>query len=268
MSEHFKYSNDAYVYSHTRIDTGEVFYIGIGVKKEFKRAYEHVKRSIHWNRVVGKTDFIVHILKSGITWEEACVVEIELISKFGRIDLNTGSLVNKTIGGDGIYGVLRTEEWNNKISLSNKGRIVSEESRIKTSKTLTGRKLTEETKKKLKGRVLSQEVRDRMSKSMENHFVSEETKIKIGISNTGKKRTEIQKENISKGHINHVAWNKGIKATDERKQKQRESMIGNIPWNKGIRTKPIKTEFKMTIEQRQNMSNARKKYWDDRRNAI
>jgi hypothetical protein len=39
--------------------------------------------------------------KTGLTNREACDLEIELISKFGRIDLGTGSLTNVTAGGDG-----------------------------------------------------------------------------------------------------------------------------------------------------------------------
>ena len=45
----------AYIYKHTRNDTNEVFYIGIGSGKTYKRAYKKIGRSKFWNNIVKKT---------------------------------------------------------------------------------------------------------------------------------------------------------------------------------------------------------------------
>ena len=47
----------------------------------------------------------------------------------------------------------------------------------------------------------------------------------IAETNTGKKRTEEQRKNLSKAHTGQKAWNKGIPQTQEAKQKQSETKI-------------------------------------------
>jgi hypothetical protein len=90
------------VYGHIRKDTNDIFYIGIGKTK--KRAYSKFGRNSHWQNIVKKVGYKVEILFENIDWESACQIEIQLIKKFGRIDLNTGSLVNMTDGGQGSKG--------------------------------------------------------------------------------------------------------------------------------------------------------------------
>lgn len=90
----------AYVYSHTRVDTGKIFYIGIGSDKRYLRAFSKKGRNSHWHKIINKTDYVVTILLDGLTWEEACNEEILLIKKLGRKN-EGGILVNITEGGDG-----------------------------------------------------------------------------------------------------------------------------------------------------------------------
>jgi hypothetical protein len=52
--------------------------------------------------------------------KEAFLAEINLISKFGRKDLNLGTLLNLTDGGEGPSGVIRSEEYKLKVSNSRK----------------------------------------------------------------------------------------------------------------------------------------------------
>lgn len=144
----------AIVYQHIRLDTNKVFYVGISLK--YRRAYEKASRRNNiWTKIASKSDFKVEILKEDITWEEACKLEIELISKYGRIDLGTGSLANLTNGGEGtinriqpkeekekransIRGMKRTEETRRKISIANMGNKPSLESRKKMSDSHKG----------------------------------------------------------------------------------------------------------------------------------
>ena len=92
----------AIVYKHIRLDTNEVFYIGIGTKK--RRAYSQYKRSKHWHSVVKKARHTVELLHEDIDWDTACQIEKELIKLHGRKDLGLGTLVNMTDGGDGRFG--------------------------------------------------------------------------------------------------------------------------------------------------------------------
>lgn len=97
----------AVLYRHLK-PSGEVFYIGIGQTKE--RAYSKVSRSLHWTNTVEKYGYEVEILKSDLSWEDACEMEQILIEYYGRKDLQKGSLVNLTAGGEGIQGYTHTEK--------------------------------------------------------------------------------------------------------------------------------------------------------------
>jgi len=88
-----------YVYRHRRSDTNEIFYVGLG---KGKRAYNRNGRNKNWKEIAHRCDYSVEILASDLTHEEACELEILLISLYGRIDLGTGCLVNMTTGGDGM----------------------------------------------------------------------------------------------------------------------------------------------------------------------
>lgn len=91
---------NTYVYAHIRLDTLQIFYIGIGKTKN--RAYTKHGRNIHWYRIVGKTSHIVDKLFENLSWKEACNIEKILIKSIGRINLKTGPLCNMTEGGEGI----------------------------------------------------------------------------------------------------------------------------------------------------------------------
>jgi hypothetical protein len=98
----------AYIYRHIRLDKNEPFYIGIGHDNNFlyKRAYTKNSRNKYWKNIA-KLGYSVDILLDGITWEEACIKEIEFIELYGRKDLGLGSLINLTNGGEGSCGVDR-----------------------------------------------------------------------------------------------------------------------------------------------------------------
>lgn len=132
----------AVLYRHIK-PNGETFYIGIG--KTEKRAYSKKNRNKYWKHIIEKYNYEIQILKSDLTWEDACELEKMLISYYGRKDLNTGNLVNMTDGGDGMIGIVITEET--RIKLRNK--IFTTEYRKKLSITSTGRWHTSETKQKL-----------------------------------------------------------------------------------------------------------------------
>jgi len=105
----------AVVYEHIRNDTNEVFYVGIG--NEEKRAFVKCKRNPYWKHIVNKVGHSVNIIHKDIDWEEAKKIEILLIEKYGRKDLGLGNLVNMTDGGEGVFGLIMSEETRQKMSL-------------------------------------------------------------------------------------------------------------------------------------------------------
>jgi len=149
--------NNWYVYRHVRLDKNEPFYIGIGNKKNYARAYENKpdRRNVVWRKIFNKTNIEIEIIIEGLTKHQASKKEQEFIMLYGRRDLGTGILCNMTDGGDGIWNCKRSEETKEKLRQSklgdknpNFGKSPSEETRLKRSKSLTGQKRSEEEKHK------------------------------------------------------------------------------------------------------------------------
>ena len=126
----------AYVYRHIRLDENEPFYIGIGSDEKYKRAFERTRRNTHWNRIANVSSYEVEILMYDLTWEQACKKEIEFIELYGRRDLNTGTLVNLTGGGDGAYKTFPSLETRKKLSDKAKGKIYKQITKNRISSTL------------------------------------------------------------------------------------------------------------------------------------
>lgn len=103
--------NNFYVYLHRRLDTNEIFYVGIGKtppphkvwkhNTKYSRAFEKTKRTQFWKNIICKTDYFVEIYFESESEAEVKLKEQELILLYGRkcCDKN-GTLVNFTSGGD------------------------------------------------------------------------------------------------------------------------------------------------------------------------
>jgi hypothetical protein len=203
----------AIVYKHIRLDTKEVFYIGIGI--DLNRPYSRKNRNIHWHRIVNKVGYIVEIMYENIDWNTACNIEIGLIKQYGRRDLKTGSLVNMTDGGDG-----------------NAGMIITEEHRAKLSKSHIG--IHAGDKHPLYGKPVSTETRKKLSIANSGKKFSIEHRQKIGIANSKRKLSQETRNKISNSHI-------GQKQSEETKQKYRDARRGRR-WmvRDGIQTQVMK----------------------------
>jgi len=116
--------NMAYVYTHTRLDTNQIFYIGIGSDNSYARASSLRGRNVWWYRVIAKADYKVDILYDNLTWNEACKKEIEIIKQIGRKQ-DGGTLVNLTEGGDG-FRSNHTQETKDRIRDFYKGKTYEE----------------------------------------------------------------------------------------------------------------------------------------------
>jgi hypothetical protein len=112
--------NDYYTYAWLRED-GTPYYIGKGTRN---RAYTRSERKK--NRRPPQDKNRILILKRGLTEEEAFRHECYMIAVFGRKDLGTGILINLTDGGEGVSGLIVTEETKEKMSKTRKGRPIPE----------------------------------------------------------------------------------------------------------------------------------------------
>lgn len=151
-----------YVYEHIRLDTNAVFYVGKG---KGRRCFEARRRNEHWKRVVAKAGgFDVRVVVDKIDEELAFLAEQELIAK---LKLQGASLANLTDGGEGASGYRHT----------NKSKAILSEAMTRTMGTyknvLRERQLGENNSAKKEG------VGDKISKALTGRKLSEETKRKI-----------------------------------------------------------------------------------------
>ena len=128
--------NEYYTYAYLRED-GTPYYIGKGKDNRInrKRKYE-IKPPKDKNRII--------FLKQNLTEEEAFKHEIYMICVFGRKDLETGILYNRTDGGDGHSNP--SLETRKKLSNSLKNRVFSRETLKKMSDSKKGIKKSENHK--------------------------------------------------------------------------------------------------------------------------
>jgi hypothetical protein len=142
----------AVVYCHRKRGTGDIFYVGIG--KSNVRAFSTSFRNNIWHKIVAKYDYTVDILYEDITWEEAKLLEIQLIATYGRIYDNSGILANITKGGDGVSGYKHSDEWKKLNSLKHKGKIITEEHKQAISVFNRGKICTIDTKDKIRDKLI------------------------------------------------------------------------------------------------------------------
>lgn len=191
--------DEYYVYAYLR-ENGTPYYIGKG---KGNRAYN----ADHLVDLPSK-DKIKIILKN-LTEEQAFFNEKDFISWYGRLDINTGILENRTNGGEGSSGLRHTEEHKQKLRTeslfvkNNPGKNKSKETIEKI------RKKTIELHKNPEYQKRYREGRKKMSENMDREKISKKTKEAMW-------RPEIRAKYLE-----------GIK---------KRNLKGKIPWNKGKKT--------------------------------
>ena len=179
--------NRFYTYAYLREDRTP-YYIGKGQGKRIYQIDGKPCNKPPKNRII--------FLKRNLTEEDAFRHEVYMISVFGRKDLGTGILHNRSDGGEGPSNP--SKETRKKMSEAKRGKKHSKETRKKHSENRRGSKNhfygkhhTEETKEKLKeinvGKNLSEETKLKISKSGTGRILSEETRKNISKSKKGEK---------------------------------------------------------------------------------
>lgn len=175
-----------YVYLYLRED-GTPYYCGKGsgirawithrTKNKTTGKYNGIQIPKHKSRII--------IVSYSLLELGAFALERKFIRWYGRADMGTGILYNKTDGGEGGSGVVRSEETRNKISKGNKGKNTGPQS--------------EETKSKRRVAMLSRtpeeikQWRDKISQSLKGKVTPQETIDKIRLAKLGKKRGNYNK---------------------------------------------------------------------------
>ena len=129
-----------YVYAHSRVSDGSIFYIGKGRGERLARSSS---RNKHWHNIVNKEGgFSKHHIAKNLPEDFALFVESECIDLYRR---RGARLVNVTPGGDGKTGARHSDEY--KLKMSEKmrgntygvGRKHTDEARERISATMRGR---------------------------------------------------------------------------------------------------------------------------------
>ena len=168
-----------YTYAYLRKDKSP-YYIGKGNgNRAYIRRYKGIKPPKDKSRII--------FLKQNLTEQEAFRHEIYMIAIFGRKDLGTGILHNRTNGGEGASGAVRSKESKIKYSESKKGKTLSEKHKRKLSESHKGKTLSEEHKRKL---------------SEANKNPSEETRRKMSKANKGENNPQYGKKCWNDGVVN------------------------------------------------------------------
>lgn len=246
-----------FIYGVYKFDN-EPFYVGKGKNKQYMSHLSYVLKGKIDKHNPHKSYKIKNIIKETnqnpiiIKYKEILVeaesfdLEVNLIKTIGRFDLNLGPLTNLTNGGEGASGWIPNEEWRDKVSKRNKGKIVSEDTRKKLSEYMMGRFIGENNP--FYGKKHTKESIEKFTRNGEDHAFygknhSETTKKKMSESQLGeknhmygkngywkgKKRSEETKRKISESRKGKYNGKDnpfyGRKHTDESKEKMRQPRL-------------------------------------------
>ena len=207
--------NNYYVYMYLRED-GTPYYVGKG---KGNRAYEK-----HGPTFQVPPRERINIVLQNLTEKQAFSNEIDFIAWYGRLDINTGILENRTHGGEGSSGFRHTDEWKIRLKTEsifvtnnpgkNKSKETKEKIRQRTKEAMAQPDVREKYLESLKTRDCKQ-TPESIAKMLETKRIngtlnlSEETKRKISEAHKGKVLSEETRNKMSVAFKGRVPWNKG-----------------------------------------------------------
>lgn len=207
--------DDLHVYNYidVLIETSEIIYVGKGSKS---RILVETRNQKH-KSFIKKYGFRRVVIACFDNDEDARLNEILLIQKFKTFYLDNERGCNLTLGGEGTTGFT---PWNKGLSRDD---IFTEESlkemKEKISKSLTGRNLTETNKIKIglsnSGKVRSEETKRKISESVKTSMMNPKIREKCKF-HLGKNLSSVHKKKLSDSLKNR-------KFSEEHKNKIRKS---------------------------------------------
>lgn len=187
-----------YIYYDPRKTPIEPIYIGKGIDD---RMYHHVNKKCH-NPILERKltkikelglEPIIEKIQDNLSDEDALKLEIELISKYGRIDLETGTLCNLTEGGEGSSGRIVSDETKKIWSEQRKGKKQTEAQYAANCNRTMSEERKQELREQNKGKdFLTPEQREKIRLKSIGRTPSEETRKLWSEQRKGKKQTPAQ----------------------------------------------------------------------------
>lgn len=182
-------------------------------------------------------EILPYVIAEHLTLTEAAEIEKQMIRVFGRLDLETGCLLNSTDGGFGSHNPPPSAR--KRMSEAHLGRIVSEETRKKIGKIWRGKRQPPDAVAKRaaarRGTKATDIARANMSEAQKGKKMSPEAIEKTSAALRGRKHPELGaklskllsgRKRSAEAVAKTAAWHRGRKRTTEQKDNISKALAG------------------------------------------